>query len=112
MSTTPEKIVFHNAKDRDNAANEFGYSLGTSRTPADKLTKAENNIIIFKLSYLVVLQVTLTFALSFPFHELHVRSMQLYGKLIQCRCKSSKISLILLSGRRANLFSRINSLNK
>ena len=41
------------------------------RAPTDKLTKAENNRLL-----------NLTFALSFPFHELHLRSMQIYQKLI------------------------------
>ena len=51
------------------------------RAPTDRLTKAENNVIIFFKDYCVI-HVNLTFALSFPFHELHVWSMQNYEKLI------------------------------
>ena len=55
------------------------------RASANNLTKAENTIaIIFNLqtAVWVVLHVNVTFALSFPFHELHLRSMQIYEKLI------------------------------
>ena len=53
----------------------------------------------------------MTFVLYFSFHELHVRSMQIYEKLIlhlQIKIDFS----VLLAERRAGLFSSTNSLNK
>ena len=77
MSTTPEKIALHNARE-GRLAIYLVY-----RAPADKLTKVENTITIFKLtSGRCFMQINLAFALFFPFHELHMRSMQIYEKLI------------------------------
>ena len=45
-----------------------------------------------------MIHVNLTFALSFPFHELHVRSMQIFT------CKSRYTFRILLAGGRAIFF--------
>ena len=45
------------------------------RAPTDKLRKAENNVIIF-------LKIIKPDIWPFPFHELHLRGMQIYEKLI------------------------------
>ena len=66
-------------------------------------------ILFFKDYY--VIHANLNFAVSFSFHELHMRSMQIYEKLIlhlQIKIDFS----ILLAERRAGLFSSTNSLNK
>ena len=58
-----------------------------------------------------MLHVNMTFALSFSFHELHVRSMQIYEKLIlhlQIKIDFS----ILLAERRTGPFSSTNYFNK
>ena len=79
-STTPDKIVLRNRRKRT-----LGKRLAIHllyRAPSNKSTKAENNIIIFLKITVFNIHVNLTFALSIPFHEQHVRGMQIYEKLI------------------------------
>ena len=65
------KIVLLHARERTLGTRLAVYLVYGA--PADKLTKAENTIT----AVWVVIHVNLTSALSFPFHELHVRSMQI-----------------------------------
>ena len=81
------------------------------RAPADKLTKAENNIIIFKLPSGWCFLWTWLLHYLFLFMN-NTCGVCKFKKSWLCTWESSKLSRVLLAGRWANIFSSTNSLNK
>ena len=85
------------------------YSIMEERERWERGKPFRCKILFFKDYY--VIHVSLNFAVSFSFHELHVRSMQIYQNLV-LHVQIDEIFRILSSGWRANVFSSTNSRNK
>ena len=77
------------------------YSIMEERERWERGKPFRCKILFFKDYY--VIHVNLNFAVSFSFHELHVRSMQIYQNLV-LHVQIDESFRILSSGWRANVF--------
>ena len=83
------------------------YSIMEERERWERGKPFRCKILFFKDYY--VIHVNLNFAVSFSFHELHLRSMQIYQNMV-LHVQIDEIFRILSSGWRANVFFQVQIL--